>query len=177
MNSHAIISINPTCAPAGMNIAKEMLKTHQIAKKPLNAMKSTVRTILGITSNTRLSRRQWTFRVVLGSILMCFGLLFLHTEVFGASERVMPGISIAMIAGGAFIACGLLTRIVSFGLSIILATALFHIGIVYMTGFSMLVCIGACIAGIITGSGRYSLDTLVYNGIFSNRRWEHSCAF
>lgn len=177
MNTQAIISINPTCAPAGMNIAKEMLNNNHIAKKPLSAIKSTVRTILGISSNTRLSRRQWTFRVVLGSILMCFGLLFLHTEVFAASERVMPGISIAMIAGGALIACGLFTRIVSFGLSIILATALFHIGIVYMTGFSLLVCIGACIAGIITGSGRYSLDTLVYNGFFSSQRWEQSCAF
>lgn len=177
MNSKAIISVNPTCAPSGMNIAKGMLNTHHIAKKPLNAMKSTVRAILGITSNARLSRRQWTFRVVLGSILMCFGLMFLHTEVIGASERVMPGIAIAMIAGGALIACGLFTRIVSFGLSIILITALYHIGIVYMTGFSMLVCIGTCVAGIVTGSGRYSLDTLVYNGLFSNRRWEQNCAF
>ncbi|MCM1491233.1 MAG: DoxX family protein [Muribaculum sp.] len=177
MNTQTIISINPTCSPSGMNMAKEILRNHNISKRPISALKQSVRLILGITTSEGVSRRQWTFRVVLGSILMCFGLLFLHTEAFDISQQVMPGISLAMIAAGAFVACGLLTRIVSFGMSIILTMALCHIGIVYMTGFSILVCIGVCLAGIITGSGRYSMDTLLYNGLFSRRRLGQNCAF
>lgn len=177
MNTHSIISINPTCSPSGMNMAKEILRNHNISKRPVSAVKHTARMILGISTTSSVSRRQWTFRVVLGSILMCFGLLFLHTEMFETSQQVMPGVSMAMIAAGALVACGFLTRIVSFAMSIILTMALCHIGVVYMTGFSMLVCIGACVAGIITGSGRYSLDTLLYNSIFSPGRWGQNCAF
>lgn len=166
MNTQGVISINPTCTPAGIHIPKEILNTPKIAKKPISALKQTAKMLLGVTTSTSDSRRQWTFRLVLGSILMCFGLLFLHSEFISGPEYVMPGICTAMIAGGAFIACGFLTRIVSFGLAIILTMFACHISLATMTGYAILVCIGACMAGIITASGRYSLDTLIYNGMF-----------
>lgn len=165
MNTQNIISINPIAEPSGMNISNEYFTRRVAVAKPVNAMRKTLRILLGVSGNTVDSRRKWTFRVILGSILMCFGLLFLHTEVLGVWERVAPGVSMLMIAGGAFIACGLFTRLVSFALGIVLVMALCHLGLMYMTGYSLLVSIAACLAGVIIGSGRYSLDTLLYNRI------------
>lgn len=163
MNTQNIISINPTGNPLGINFSAEILTKQVVSSKPVSSLAATLKVLLGVSTSASDSRRQWTFRVILGSILMCFGLLLLHTESFSASEQIMPGISIAMIAGGAFIACGLFTRIVSFALGIILVMALAHIGLGSMTGYALLVCIASCAAGIITASGRYSLDTLIYN--------------
>lgn len=168
MNTTNIISINPISEPSGMHIGKEIFQRGVISAKPVNAMRATLRLILGVTGDTSDSRRRWTFRVILGSILMCFGLLFMHAGVYDVAERIAPGVSVAMVCCGAFIACGLMTRIFSFALAIILTMSLFHLGVMYMAGYSLLVCIGVCVAGVITGSGRYSLDTLIYNMIVKN---------
>lgn len=168
MNTQSIISINPCLEPSGMSLTNNIISVDAKEVKDINPLQGTLKVLLGMTGNVRESRRQWTFRVIIGSILMVFGLLFLHTEVFSASERIVPGISFLMIAGGAFISCGLLTRLVSLALGIILLLAFSHIGVMYMTGFSLLVCVCACVAATITGSGRYSLDTLIYNSILRN---------
>lgn len=171
MNTPNIISINPTSQPRGINVAKEIFeKSGVVVEKPISAMRQSLKLLLGVNCSAYDSRRLWTFRVILGSILMAFGLLLLHTEVYAVSERVMPGISVAMIVGGACIACGLFTRLVSLALGIILIVALSHIGFVYMTGFSLFVCIATCISGVVAGSGRYSLDTLIYNAIVGMSR-------
>ncbi len=85
-----------------------------LAKKPVGTMRQAVRILLGVSVNASDSRRLWPFRLVIGAILMCFGLLFLDTTDIAGPEYVIPGISVAMISGGAFIACGFLTRLVSF---------------------------------------------------------------
>lgn len=174
MNPQSVISINPTGNPAGLNIAKELLNGKAIARKPINEMRKVAKVIFGVTTSESDSRRQWTFRLLMGSILMCFGLLFLHTVDVTGAEHVMPGICTLMVACGALVACGLFTRIVSFALAIILVMAACHISMATMTGYALLVCIAACVAVCVAGSGRYSLDTLVYNRLIRNKQ---RCAF
>lgn len=168
MNTQSVISINPTCTPAGINIAKELLNGKVIVEHPINEMRKVAKILLGVTTSVSDSRRQWSFRLLVGSILMCFGLLFINLAQVDGSEYVVSGISMLMIAGGGMIACGLLTRIVSFALGIILVMTVCHITLASMTGYALLVCIGACMAGVVTGSGRFSLDTLIYNRMFRN---------
>lgn len=166
MNTHSVISINPIGTPSGFYISKDLLNTSSLSKKPISALRRTARLVLGISSNVRDSRRRWTFRLVIGTILMCFGLLFLDTTAISGPEYVMPGISVAMIAGGAFIASGFLTRLISLGLGIILLVFACSISMASMTEYAMVVCLAACVSALVTGSGRYSLDTLIYNRIF-----------
>lgn len=167
MNTQSVISINPTGTPAGLNIAKDLLKKNVISAKPINEMRKVAKLIFGVTTSPTDSRRQWTFRLLMGSILMCFGLLFLKTIGVDGSEYVMPGICTLMIACGASIACGLFTRLVSFAMGIILVMTACHISMASMTGYALLVCIAACVAVCVSGSGRYSLDTLIYNRLFA----------
>ncbi len=118
--------------------------------------------LLGVKSSVGDSRRQWTFRVILGSIFMVFGVLFLQTNLFTIDGYVEPFISVSMVTCGVMIACGLLTRMVSFCLGLILMMGGCLYGIEKtMTGFSMLVCVAACFACMVTGSGRFSLDNNV----------------
>lgn len=172
MNTQGIISVNPMSKPSGIVNAKKIIE--EKSKRPISELKRVVRLLLGVTTSVSDSRRQWTFRVILGAILMCFGLMLLHTPMFAESEMVMPGISVAMIIGGAMMACGLLTRIVSAALVILIAVASCNVALATMTGYSLLVCLCVSMAALITGSGRYSLDTLIYNGIF---RSENRYAF
>lgn len=174
MNTQSVISINPTGTPAGMHIANDLLNRNVIAAKPINELRKVAKLIFGVTTSESDSRRQWTFRLLMGSVLMCFGLLFLNFIDVSGDEYVMPGICMVMIAGGASIACGLFTRLVSFALGIILVMTACHVSIATMTGYALLVCIGACVAACVSGSGRYSLDTLIYNRLFARKQ---SCAF
>lgn len=169
MNAQSVISINPTGTPSGINIAKDLLVGKVMVARPVSALRKTAKILLGVSTSPDDSRRQWTFRLVLGTILMCFGALFLDGASSELSIFIVPSVATVMIASGVFIACGLLTRLVSFALGIILVIAITHIPLASMTGYSMLVCIAVCGAGIITASGRYSLDTLIYNGLLGSR--------
>lgn len=165
MNSQGIISINPINNPEAIQISKNFLNHKAISAKPISAMKKIISVLLGVNSSVHDSRRQWSFRVILGSIFMIFGVIFLQTKFFVAEGFVEPAIAVAMIVCGVLIACGLLTRIVSFGLGLLLIMGVCHHGMASMTGYSMLVCMVASIAGVVIGSGRFSLDTMIYNMI------------
>lgn len=151
--------------PAGIQIPQNILNSHAISPKQVIDIKKVMNILLGVKSSVGDSRRQCTFRVILGSIFMVFGVLFLQTNLFTIDGCVEPFILVSMVAGGVMIACGLLTRMVSFCLGLILMMAFCQYGMETMTGFSMLVCVAACFACMVTGSGRFSLDTMLYNMI------------
>lgn len=169
MNTQNVISVNPTGKPEGLELQREILRKRVIKDKSVEAMKRTVRTLLGVSSHSGDSRRQWSFRVILGTILMCFGMMFLNKNVFAADEHVYGVVSIAMVAGGALISCGVLTRLVAMLLTVMLAVAMIGVHMSGMTGYSVMVSIGVCVAAAITGSGRYSIDTLIYNWFVGRR--------
>ena len=170
MNTQSIISIEPTHQPSGVRKAKEILSGRAIADRPIGELKKIVKTIFGVSGSAGDSRRQWSFRVILGAILMCFGLLFFNGQTFHDSEKVIGGIAAVMVAGGAFISVGLFTRIVSLAVGVCLMVYVCGIGLSSMTAFSMIVCVAVCAAGLLTGSGRYSLDTLIYNRLVGGKK-------
>lgn len=101
---------------------------------------------------------------------MCFGLMFSSRTLRASTDALLPGISYAMILGGAMIACGLLTRIVSVALATVLIIATAHSGMISMESYAMAICAALSLMGIICGSGRYSLDTLLYNCLIPARK-------
>lgn len=169
MNTQNVISVNPTGKPEGLELQREITGKRVIKDKSVEAMKRTVRSLLGVSSHAGDSRRQWSFRVILGTILMCFGMMYLNKNVFAADEHVYGLVSISMIAGGALISCGVLTRLVALLTGVLLATAISGVHIGGMIGYSVMVSIGVCVAAVITGSGRYSIDTLIYNWFVGRR--------
>lgn len=175
MNPQNVISIDPAGKPEGLDLQKEIFSHRVIRDKSLDAMKRTARALLGLSSHAGDSRRQWSFRVILGIILMCFGVMYMHDNVLAADERVLGVVSVAMILGGALIACGALTRFVSLTLVFVLGAGLGGVHLTDMTGFSMLVCIAVSIVGVITGSGRYSIDTLIYNWFVGRELRKREC--
>ena len=163
MNSRSIISVNPTGSPVGTIKAKDILRHSSLADQPVRVVRKALGVILGVAGSVRHARRLWTFRVIIGAIIMCIGLMLTHQSLHSAADAMMSGVAYAMIAGGAMIACGLLTRIVSTALAAVLIISAFDSGITSMEGYTIAICAAMCLMSLLCGSGRYSLDTLIYN--------------
>ena len=165
MKTQSIISVNPTSAPLAAIRHNTQASAKALADTSVRTFQKVLRILLGVRGSAAHSRRIWTFRVIIGTAIMCFGLLFSHSNLIETTDSVIPGLSYGMLAGGAMIACGLLTRIVSIAMGAVLTAAAFQIGLHDMLGFTEAVCGAMCVASMICGSGRYSLDTIIYNSL------------
>lgn len=170
MSSHSVISVNPVSRPVAEVSAPKVLRHEGFADKSDRAMHHALRLILGVSGSTRHARRQWTFRLIIGAVLMCLGLMFVHPALQSTAEVGSHGLALAMITGGALIACGFFTRIVSLSMAVLFATVFFQHGVDTMLGYMSIVCFAFCVMGFLLGSGRYSLDTLVFNALSPYRK-------
>lgn len=165
-----VISINPTSAPIATLKRRPNPDYSKYVRSSSRLLQNVLQIVFGVRGSTRHSRRLWTFRIIIGAILMCFGLMFSSHTLRASTDALLPGISYAMILGGAMIACGLLTRIVSVALATVLIIATVHSGMISMESYAMAICAALSLMGIICGSGRYSLDTLLYNCLIPTRK-------
>lgn len=166
MNTRSVISVNPAMNPIA---AVETPVFVCNMEEPVRVMRKNLRMLLGIGGSVSHSRRIWTFRVIIGAILMCFGILFSHHALNGVTKAFLPGVSFVMVIGGAMIACGLLTRAVSVALGTLLMITAIHLSLMSMVEYSVVICIVFCIFAFACGSGRYSLDTIIYNKFSPNK--------
>lgn len=165
MNTQSVISINPTCTPTGSLNSNKIFTIPVKVEKQTRILQESLRIALGVTGSSAYSRRLWAYRAILGSLLMVFGLLFSYPSLHAYTEQVMPGLSYVMLAGGAMITCGFLTRIISVAMGTMLTIATLQFGVDSMLGFAAAVSAAICVMSMICGSGRYSLDTIIYNAL------------
>lgn len=161
----AVISVNPVAKPSGALHPENFLRQPGFADKSDRAMHNMLKLVFGVNGSQAHARRTWTFRVIIGSVLMCLGLMFLHPVLHTTAEAGSHGLALVMVAGGAMVACGLLTRVVSISMAGLFVYAGIEAGADSMLGFMCWVCAAFSVMGLIFGSGRYSLDTLLFNAL------------
>lgn len=170
MNIETLISINPASKPkAAMKLSSSLRHTTPHLDSASRIMLNALKIVLGIGGSALHSRRLWTFRIAVGLIVMCFGLMFLHHTLIESNHALIPGLPYAMVAGGAMIACGLLTRIVSIAMAAVLTVATVQV-FPSMEAYATAICAILCIVSLLGGSGRYSIDTIIYNHLSPLRR-------
>lgn len=171
MNIETLISINPASKPkAAMKLSSSLRRTTPHLDSASRIMLNALKIVLGIGGSALHSRRLWTFRIIIGAIIMCFGLMFQHHTLIQSSEALMPGLPYVMVIGGAMIASGLLTRIVSIAMIAALTTASVQVAFPSMEAYATIICSILCLISLLSGSGRYSLDTIIYNLLSPLRR-------
>lgn len=165
MNTQAIVSVNPAGVPSGSLRVDNIVPEIRIPDRAHRILHRTLRVILGVGGGARHARTLWSFRLVIGSIMMCLGLMFTHSSLVSTAEAGTHGLAIVMIAAGAMIACGLFTRIISLAVLTVMILATLHSGVDSMLSYSLIICSALSLMSLILGSGRYSLDTLIFNAL------------
>lgn len=165
MNTQAIVSVNPAGVPSGALRVEKIVPELRIPDRANRIVHRALRVILGVGGGARHARALWSFRLVIGSIMMCLGLMFTHSSLISTAEAGAHGLALVMIAAGAMIACGLFTRIVSLAVLTVMLLVTLHSGIDTMLSYSLIICSGLSLMSLVLGSGRYSLDTLIFNAL------------
>lgn len=163
--NQSIVSVNPTGVPSGAAHVKNIVPEIRIPDRAHRVMHKTLRLILGVGGGVRHARRLWTFRMIIGSIMMCLGLMFTHSSLVSTAEAGAHGLALVMIAAGAMISCGLFTRVISIAVMTVMLLATFHSGVDTMLSYVLIICSALSLMSFLTGSGRYSLDTLIFNAL------------
>lgn len=156
------------------------VKNHCFAMKPQAglsienyaqlAIARAMQAILGLGGSISHSRRIWTLRVIAGGLLMCFGVIFSHPNMLSLSSSILPGMAYALLAGGAMIAVGFLTRVASLALAVMLVVGMVHTGLGDMMGMAEAACCGFCLFSFTLGSGRLSVDTSLFRYLLAARK-------
>lgn len=163
--NQSIVSVNPAGVPSGAVRVEKVMPEMRIPDRAQRMLHNALRLILGVGGGVRHARRLWTFRLIIGSIMMCLGLMFTHSSLVSTAEAGTHGLALVMIASGAMIACGLFTRIISISVTTVMLLATFHSGVDSMLSYSLIICSALSLMSFILGSGRYSLDTLIFNAL------------
>lgn len=163
--NQAIVSVNPVGVPSGATKVEKIVPEIRIKDRSHRILNSSLRLILGVGGGIRHARRLWTFRLIIGSIMMCLGLMFTHSALVPTAEAGAHGLAMVMIAAGAMIACGFFTRPVSLAVIAVMLLATFHSGVDTMLSFVLIICSALSLISFILGSGRFSLDTLIFNAL------------
>lgn len=163
--NQAIVSVNPAGVPSGALHVEKIVPEIRIPDRAHRIMHRTLRVTLGVGGGTRHARTLWSFRLVIGSIMMCLGLMFTHSSLASTAEAGTHGLALVMIAAGAMIACGLFTRMISLSVLTVMLIATFHSGVDSMLSYSLIISSALSLMSFILGSGRYSLDTLIFNAL------------
>lgn len=163
--NQAIVSVNPASMPSAAVKVENVIPEIRIPDRAHRTLHRALRLILGVGGGIRHARRLWTFRLIIGSIMMCLGLMFTHSSLIPTAEAGAHGLALVMIASGAMIACGLFTRIISLAVMTLMLLATFHSGVDTMLSYVLVICSALALMSFILGSGRFSLDTLIFNAL------------
>lgn len=165
MDTQAIVSVNPVGVPSGALRVEKIVPEIRIPDHAHRVLHKVLRILLGVGGSIRNARTLWSFRLLIGSVMMCLGIMFTHTSLAMTAEAGTHGLALTMIAAGAMIACGFFTRIVSLAAMSVMLIATFHSGVDSMLSYSLIICSALSAMSLILGSGRFSLDTLVFNAL------------